>query len=94
MIHSTLKNRNIILLPVDEGALPRRVVPDEHDGDLLPGREQLEPEPGRRLDEAVGRVRVEPVAVLEDALVDGGRGQVHRGGGGDAAVAADAARHV
>ena len=75
------------------------MVPDEHDGDLLPGRQQLEPEARGRLYEPVGGIGVEPVALLEDALVDGGGREVDaahrggRGGHGAAAVAADTAGH-
>lgn len=47
------------------------MVSDEHDGDLLPGRQQLEPQALRALDQPLLGVRVEPVALLE------GRGGGH-----------------
>jgi hypothetical protein len=68
--------------PIDERRLPGRVVPNEHDRDLLPGRQQLEPEVGGDRDESVVGVGVERVALLQDALVNGRRGEVHGGVGG------------
>lgn len=79
--------------PVDEGRLPGRVVPDEHDVDLLPGREQLQAEGVGDGDEAVLGVGVEAVTLLEDPLVEGRRGQVH-GLVGRGAVLDAAARHL
>ena len=68
------------------------MIPDEHDGDLLPGREQLQAQVRGAPDEPLVRVRVQPVALLEDALVDGRGGQVGSVVGRGAAL--DAAGHV
>ena len=61
-------------VPVDEGRLAGRVVPDQHDRDLLPRGEQLEAEGLGDGDEPMLGVGVEGVALLEDALVEGGGG--------------------
>ena len=52
-------------IPVDEWRLPSRVVPDQHDGDFLSGRQQLQPKGLRDRYQAMLRVGVQCMALLE-----------------------------
>lgn len=74
--------------PIDEGRLSGGVVPDEHDGHLLPRCQQLQFQVVGDLDQPLVRVGVHSVALLEDPLVDGG------GGGVDGRVGRGALLHA
>ena len=52
------------------------MVSDQHDGHLLPGRQELEVEVVGDLDQSLVRIGVDGVTLLEDSLVDRGRGQI------------------
>ena len=52
------------------------MIPDEHDGHLLPGCQEFEAEIVGDLDQALVRIGVDGMTILEDPLVHGRRGQV------------------